>query len=171
MKKLTLSTLLASITLALSAPSAFAISTLPTSGTCGFAINGSFPFIGVQLTGLPAPGISNNGAITTYYPSPSANGTLNWLGTINFGTKIITVNLVSQTATNANTGGFSQGRFVNTQEQVSIAFTVGDPSAGMYTLDLGESSINVIPVNGGNTILMQQFQTNNPGGKTGVCQF
>lgn len=146
------------------AQSAFAISTIPARGVCGFAISGSFPFIGVQLTGRPLTSIN---PLTTGL-SRSARGSLNWLGTLDFNTNTITVNVVSQTATDNGTSG----SFVNTQEQTSLGFTVSGPTNGIYVLDLGlNGSINVIPVNGGSTLLMQQFVSDNAGGKAGVCQF
>lgn len=146
------------------AQSAFAISTIPARGVCGFAISGSFPFIGVQLTGRPLTSVS---PLATGL-SRSARGSLNWLGTLDFNTNTITVNVVSQTATDNGTSG----NFVNTQEQTSLGFTVSGPTNGIYVLDLGvNGSINVIPVNGGATLLMQQFVSDNAGGKAGVCQF
>jgi hypothetical protein len=75
---------------------------------------------------------------------------------------------VSQTATDNGTSG----NFANTQNQTSLGFTVSGPTNGIYVLDLGvNGSINVIPVNGGATLLMQQFVSDNAGGKAGVCQF
>jgi len=164
--------------LILSAQPAFAIGTIPTSGTCGFAINGSFPFIGIQLPGYANLGTQANNTPAGFNyvmtnPSVQASGTLNWLGTINFDTNTIVVNYVSQTATNPNTNGNSTPTYLNAQAQVSVAFSVSGPTFGMYSLDLagGNGSINIIPVNSGSTILMQQFQSTNPSGKTGVCQF
>ena len=158
----------------LSTQSALAVSAIPTSGTCGFAISGSYPFIGVQLTGFPTPTTTGTGASATqtFYPSPSGGGSLNWLGTLNFSTNTITVNIVSQVARNLNTNGVSAPTFTNTQEQVSVPFTVGLVGSDMYVLDFGsQGSINVIPVNNGNTLLMQQFVSTSAGGKSGVCQF
>lgn len=154
----------------LSAQSALAISAIPTTGVCGFAVSGSFPFIGVQLTGLPLTTPNS----VAYGSSPSASGSLNWLGTIDFGTSTLSVNIVSQTAQNPNSNGSPNASFTNTQQQVALNFTVSaGPVSGMYTLNLasGAGSINVIPVNGGNTILMQQFVSTSAGGKAGVCQF
>jgi hypothetical protein len=156
----------------LSAQNALAISTLPVTGVCGFAISGSYPFINQQLSGAPIPSLSADGKSQIFYPYPQATGSLNWLGTIDFAASTITVNIVSQTATNPNTNGSSTPTFVNTQQQVSVPFSVSSPSSGMYVLNMGNAgSINVIPVNNGNTILMQQFVSNSAGGKAGVCQF
>ncbi len=147
---------IAALTCAFFTQSAFAISTIPTTGTCGFVISGSFPFIGVQLNGS----------------GTSALGALNWLGTLDFGSNTLKVNVVSQTATGA-TGSAPNPTFVNSQVQYSIPFTVSGPTNGIYALNLGtgNGSMNLIPVNGGATLLMQQFVSDNAGGKAGVCQF
>jgi hypothetical protein len=155
---------IAALSCAFFTQSAFAISTIPARGVCGFAISGSFPFIGVQLTGKPvvstSPWVTGN--------SPSASGSLNWLGTLDFDTNTITVNVVTQRATDNGTSP----TFVNSQNQTSLGFTVSGPTNGVYVLDLGANgSINVIPVNGGATLLMQQYVSNDAGGKAGVCQF
>ena len=155
-KKLVLHVTGAALTIfgCLFAQSAMAISAIPTSGTCGFVISGSYPFAGVQLSGAGS----------------TASGSLNWLGAFDFGANTLTVNVVSQSATNT-TG--SNPAFTNSQSQVSLTFTVGAATSGMYPLTLsgGNGVVNVIPVNGGNTLLMQQFITNSAGGKAGVCQF
>ena len=142
------------INLLIGIQAANATSTIPTSGTCGFVLSGSYPFVGAQL----------NGAGT------SASGSLNWLGTIDFGASTINVNVVSQSATNTNG---NNPAYTDTQSTITAPFTVGSPASGLYPLTLsnGGGIINIIPVNGGNTILMQQFVTNAAGGKAGVCQF
>lgn len=159
MKKL-YTRLLTIATLCLGCMPAFALSSLPTSGTCGFAVSGSFPFTGVQL-------------LTS---SNFASGGLNWLGTIDFSAQKISVNAVSQSAMGATATGNNTGnpKFTNTQNTGTLTFTSSANSniSGMYSLALSDgTTLNVLPLNSGQTILMQLFDSTNMGGRVGVCQF
>jgi hypothetical protein len=158
MKKLYIR-LIAIATLCLANFSAFALSALPTTGTCGFAISGSFPFTGVQL-------------LTS---SNFASGGLNWLGTIDFAAQTIYINSVSQTAKGATASGNTTGnpQYTNTQNSGSATFTSAASTTitGMYILTLSNGgTLNLIPLNSGQTFLMQLFNSTDMGGRVGVCQ-
>lgn len=160
---------------AFASASSFALAALPTTGTCGFTISGSYPFTGVQ-TSIPGTW-STVGTVTTFTGnSASASGSLNMLGVVDFGSNTLTINSISQSAkgSTAPSNGTGAPSFTNTQSTVSATFTSAASSSvsGMYVLTLSTGGvINVLPVNGGKTILFQQFTSNDMGGRIGVCQF
>ncbi len=136
--------------------SAHAIATMPSTGTCGFTLGYSAPFIGAQLIDA----------------NSSASGPLNWIGTLTFtsataGTFLI--NKVEQTAV----ASASSPSFTNTQSTTSGSFTVAaGPIANSSTITLsGSLALNAIATNSGNTILLQRFSSSSAWGSVGVCQF
>ena len=161
--------------LAFASVQSYALAPLPTSGVCGFSISGSYPFTGVQ-TSIPGTW-TTVGAATTYSGnSASVSGSLNMMGTVDFGSSTITINSVGQTAKGSCAAGNCAGSptFVNTQTMATVTFTSGASSgvSGMYVLGLSTGGvINVLPVNGGKTLLLQQVTNNDMGGRIGVCQF
>lgn len=138
------------------ANSAWALSSLPTSGTCAFVTTSSYPFVYL------------------YGQSPGNGWGINFLGTLNFSTNTITLNAVIQ-----NPGNGTPLQEVQTSG--STTFTIGSgPIAGSSSLSFtlpGSSTaatLNVIPVNSGNTLLLQQFNAtagSQDGGNVAVCQF
>jgi len=135
------------------APWASAIAPMPISGECGFVLSLQYPF--AYLFGS----------------NPGTGYGMNMLGTINYSTKTISANIVLQNPAAANTTTESQSAF-------SVPYTVSSgPVAGSYTLTFTAAAntltINLIPVNGGNTALLQFFNPTAGGqnaGAAGVCQ-
>jgi hypothetical protein len=141
--------------------SAFAAD-LPTSGTCGFTIGANFPLTGPFLGNL------------------SGSEVVNHMGTINFGTKSISINAVNnkvESTTSTTTNGITSitGRtWTNAQRSNTLSFSTSASSAvsGMHVMALSNGDqINAIPVNNGKTVLMQFVVTGDTGGRVGVCQF
>ena len=156
-------------TLALAAPLLFgslnasALSSLPTSGTCAFIGSFQYPFA------------------YTYGQDPGSGWGLNVMATLNFETKAIAGNVV-QINPNPNT------RPLQSQQQTSFSgtFAVSNgpiPNSHLLSTTIkfaGQSTAgpgfkwNVIPVNGGNTLLVQLAPMppeSSDGGMAGVCQF
>lgn len=140
--------------------SASAIASLPTSGTCGFISTMQYPFAYM------------------YGQSPGTGWGLNVIGTLNFDTKTIAVNVVQINPALTNS--------TQTQQSGSGTFAVAaGPVPGSYlltstvTLTGGSPnpffSWNVIPANGGNTLLLQasavKVANAADGGMASVCQF
>jgi len=169
MKKLLLASLLSTTFFA---TNALAVAALPTTGTCGFTLSASYPFIGVQA----------NSSQTT------ARGSLNFLGTLSFtsataGTFVL--NSVQQDAcgsgaTNSNITGCNvpgTTLYANTQNLFTGSFAVGTGRAtnfSMLTLTPsggGSLILNAIATNNGNTILLQKYDAVSNAGGIGVCQF
>jgi len=133
--------------------SASAVASLPTSGVCGFAFTLQYPFAYL------------------YGASPGTGYGLNFLGTINFGTSTISTNVLLQNPASPQATTESQANF-------SVPFTTAaGPIPGSYAITFTPSSnawtMNLIPVNGGNTILLQAFSPvagNQGAGIVGVCQ-
>lgn len=163
---------ISTLTVALFATKAFAVASLPSSGTCGFNMAATYPFTGVQL-------------ITA---ADAANGPLNFLGTLTFTSAsggTFALNMVNQkacgfTSTNSNGGSTCPGNavtYTNSQSQVTGTFTVGaGPISNSSALTLspsggGSTVVNAIATNNGNTILLQKFDSTSTSGHIGVCQF
>jgi hypothetical protein len=139
-------------TLAGFSQTASATASLPTSGVCGFLMSFNYPFVYL------------------YGANPGANWGMNFIGTIDFGAKQISGNVISQNPAGSAT--------TETQQTFNAAFTTAaGPISGSYTMTFGSGSntqtINLIPVNNGNTILLQYFNPNagsQDAGAQGVCQ-
>jgi len=138
---------------------AFAVATMPTTGTCGFLGTLQYPFVYL-------------------YPNPGPGWGMNIIATLNLDTKTINGNIVIQNPAGPN----------STESQASFSgpFTVtAGPFTGSSTINatltfsnnaIGRTSFawNVVPVNGGNTLLMQEGPGpvgGADGGMAGVCQF
>lgn len=137
----------------------FAIATMPATGTCGFLATFHYPF--VYLYSNPGPGWG-----------------MNVIAALNFDAKTISGNIVIQNPAGPNS--------TETQSAISGPFTVANgPFGGSSTITTTitfaggqfpptQFVFNVLPVNGGNTLMMQ----GGPGpvggadaGVAGVCQF
>jgi hypothetical protein len=152
----------ASVAILAGASSALAAQDLPKKGTCGFLASMHYPFA-YQYRGNAGPGWG-----------------LNILATLDFETRQFAGNIVM-----INPGGFEDPNGTTTQEQQTVAgpFTISNgPFAGSYaikaTISLGSESHtftwNVVPVNNGRTLLMQEGPGqlhSADGGVAGVCQF
>jgi hypothetical protein len=122
---------------------------LPTSGVCGFSSAISYPFAYL------------------YGPSPGTGYGMNWFGTINFASQVISINAVLENPGNATNTTESQSALSNAPFLASagpisgsyiISFNVdGTPLSA--TPSNNQFEINVIPVNDGNTLLMQVYAT------------
>ena len=108
------------------------------TGKCGFAVSFQYPF-------------------AYLYPSPGPGWGMNQLGTINFDTHTITGNMVLQDPAGPAS--------VEYQKTYKASFTKKTgPIPGSYTITFsypgGDVQVfNLIPVNNGNTILMQGIIT------------
>lgn len=136
--------------------SASAIASIPTTGVCGFAVTNQYPFVYL------------------YGASPGTGWGMNFLGTIDFGASKISGNIILQNPNGAGT--------TESQATFSASFTTAaGPITGSYTisfvptpLSTNTMTINIIPVNGGNTVLLQGFNPtagSQDAGSAGVCQF
>jgi hypothetical protein len=131
----------------------FAGLSLPTTGVCAFVATTDYPFAYIWGT------------------SPGTGWGLTLLGAIDFGASMITFNLVTQNP-NANPNLATEA-----QQSASSAFTTAaGPITGSYTISFNVSSnalsFNLIPVNNGNTILMQDFNLtagDQGGGRIAEC--
>jgi hypothetical protein len=153
--------------LLLGASSAVAVSALPTTGTCAYL--GSFHYPFMYLKEYPQAG----------FGSPFG---LSILATFNFDTKAVSGNVVQINP--------CPSQCTQSQEQMSFSgtFTVSNgPVPNSYLLSttltlpalpapitVTDFKWNAVPVNGGNTLLMQLGPMPNDssdGGMAGVCQF
>ena len=128
---------------------------LPTKGTCGFLVNMHYPF-------------------AYLYDDPGNGWGLDALGTIDFQTHTISINLVLQDHPDPPGSTFTES-----QLQITSPFTTAaGPIPGSFTItftlpDNSPFTINLIPVNVGKTILMQGFNPNagsQDGSITGRCE-
>jgi hypothetical protein len=127
-----------------------ALAALPTTGTCGFVGNFSYPF-------------------TYLYGNNPGNGWgLNWLGTINFSTSTITINVVFIDPVPPLPPRQSQQSYTATFTTSSGPIT--GASTITFSVNGGSLALNLMPVNSGNTILVQGGPVFSDGGFTGVCQ-
>jgi len=115
-----------------------ALSSTSLTGKCGFAVGFEYPF-------------------AYLYPNPGPGWGMNQLGTINFDTHTITGNVVLQDPAGPAS--------VEYQKTYKASFTKKTgPVAGSYTITFtypggGVQVFNLLPVNNGNTILMQGIIT------------
>ena len=100
-------------------------------------------------------------------PSGSTKG-VNVLAVLDFGTNTISFNVTQVTIGTPNS--------YSTQTQTAVSFTsVAGPLPGSYTISFTPSgsanaiSLNLLPVNGGNTVLVQGT-SGGSGALAGVCQ-
>lgn len=139
---------------------AFALATMPNTGTCGFVGSLQYPF--AYVFGL----------------TPGTGFGMNVIATLNFDTKVITGNMVTMNPagnlTTQQQTGFS-GTFTVTTGTLtgssaitaSVSFTGSAATTNFFTW-------TVLPVNGGNTLLMQLAPApagQASGAMAGVCQF
>lgn len=133
---------------------AFALASLPTSGTCGFIESYDYPFVYM------------------YGASPGTGWGINFMGTINFTNKTISMDIVQE-----NPAGSSTTETSTAFPNVPFTLSAG-PITGTTTISfsLGGTAMtyNLLPVNGGQTVLMQNYNKTSgsqDGGTVGVCQF
>ncbi|WP_312284016.1 hypothetical protein [Candidatus Igneacidithiobacillus taiwanensis] len=134
---------------------------LPTSGTCGMLTTSHHLF-------LNATGTISNGSYKSNAIGPNSVG-LSLLAEINFSNKTIYVNGV-EAYNNSTTGGptsyvpgaSGQGTFT----VVNNATKLPDVTQIQVNLPEGTRTFNLLPVNSGNTILVQEQD----GNFVGVCQ-
>lgn len=128
---------------------------LPTKGTCGFLLNMSYPFVYL-------------------FNDPGDGWGLDALGTIDFTTKTISVNIILQDHPDPPGANFTESQLV-----IASPFTtVPGPVPGSFTMtfnlpDNSPFTFNLVPVNGGKTILMQGFNPtagSQDGSITGRCE-
>jgi len=141
------------------ASSALAAQDLPKKGTCGFLASMHYPFA------------------YQYGPNAGPGWGLNVLAMLDFETQTFVGNVVL-----INPAGPNSTQMQETTERVPFKVSPGRLGAGSYTLTAalhvdGEDHTftwNVVPVNNGRTLLMQQgpgeFRSAD-GGQAGVCQF
>lgn len=110
--------------------------------------------------------ISNSNSAPYLQKYTGFNFYMNSAGFFDFDTKKITAS--QSVASNFNTGGISLSN-----DDFTIDFTItSGPISGAYTMTIsGGSSLIVIPVNSGNTLLLKSITTG-PGAiaDTGMCQ-
>jgi hypothetical protein len=131
---------------------ALAAPPLPSSGVCGFTLTLNYPF-------------------AYLYGSSPGPFVVNWVGNVDFGAHTITANVVVQNPSTAVLTTESQGTF-------SEPFTVAaGPISGAYTITFSVNNaaytFNLMPVNGGNRVLMQLFSPAagiQEEGAVGVCR-
>lgn len=126
---------------------------LPTKGTCGFLLTMSYPFVYL-------------------YDNPGAGWGLDGLGTINFQTSTISVNITLQDHPPGQ--NFTESPLAFTAPFTILAGPI--PNSSTITFNLPDNSVftfNLIAVNGGKTILMQGFSPSagsQDGSITGRCE-
>lgn len=139
---------------------AFAIATMPNTGTCGFIGSLQYPF--AYMFGL----------------APGTGFGMNVLATLNFDTKAIAGNLVTMNPAAALTTQ-QQSAFSGTFTVTPGTLTGSSVIAATVTIAASPAQTNfftwtVVPVNGGNTLLMQLAPApagQASGAMAGVCQF
>ena len=128
---------------------------LPTKGTCGFVINMSYPF--AYLYGDPGDGWGMDG-----------------LGTLNFQTSTISVNLILQDHPLPPGSAFTESQLVITAPFTTTAGPIPGSSTITFTLpDNSPFAFNIVAVNGGKTFLMQGVNPtpgDQDGSVTGRCE-
>jgi hypothetical protein len=146
--------------LLLVAPNAFALSTMPNTGTCGFIGSLQYPF--AYMFGL----------------NPGTGFGMNVMATLNFDTKAIAGNIVTmnpaaalttqQQSTFSGTFTVTNGTLTGSSVVSASVTIAGSPATTNFF------TWNVLPVNGGNTLLMQLAPApagQASGAMAGVCQF
>ena len=138
---------------------AHATAALPTTGTCGFVGGFNYPFVYM------------------YGGNPGAGWGVNFFGTLNFSNNTYSINILM-----LNPGVQGSTQPTENQTVVSGTFTVNaGPVPGSYAVSMPNFAsstgapyvFNLLPVNNGNTILMQFWNPNSggqDGGQVGVCQ-
>jgi hypothetical protein len=128
---------------------------LPTKGTCGFLLTFNYPFVYL-------------------FDDPGDGWGMDALGTINFQTSTISVNIILQNHPLPSGSNFTESQLVITAPFTTVA----GPIPGSFTItfalpDNSPFTFNLIPVNKGNTILMQGFNPNagsQDASTTGRCE-
>jgi hypothetical protein len=128
---------------------AAALSPLPTSGACGFVFSIDYPFDYL------------------YGQNPGSGYGVSALGTIDFTNQVISLNLLLQnpgnsTNTSENQSAFTNLRFVTSSGPVAGSYIISfnlDGSAPSSNPADNAFNWNAIPVNDGNSVLIQSFNT------------
>lgn len=159
------SSLLALGALTLVTPDAFA----GLTGNCGMVVAVPHTYVFGSVTGT----VNSTGNMNGYaqlVPPGSTKG-VNLLAVINFTSSTISYEVTQVTVGNASTGTSNS---YSTQNGSASFTTAAGPLPGSYTITFTPTgspqiSLNLLPVNSGNTILVQGT-TGTASALTGVCQ-
>ena len=152
--------------LTLATPDAFA----GLTGSCGMVVAVPHTYVFGSMTGTVNGTTGSFNAYAQLVPPGSTKG-VNVLAVINFTSSTISYEVTQVTVGNAST---STPNSYSTQNGSASFTTAAGPLPGSYTITFTptgspQMNLNLLPVNSGNTILVQGT-TGTAGALTGVCQ-